>query len=115
MERITNGFRCEINVQELPIRFSLFDLYSWSWFWLYKKYRIEFPSGPNFRLLSCSAVLEKETREKAEWLLIIRVDHLCEYRTDNSVTLVVPWRRECERISFAVMPTPQSDVTIKTE
>lgn len=119
MDRNTQGFpsACDINleIEELPIRFSLFDLYSWSWFWSYKRYKIIFPSGPYFRLLSCSAVLNKEKQNKDEWLLVISVDLEYDKLAENTVTLVVPWRRNCERISFAVLQNPPASVAIKME
>lgn len=118
MERSTQGLpACEMNweIEEIPIRFSLFDLYSWSWFWSYKRYRVKFPNGPHFKILRCSAILNKETKDKDEWILLVSVDFNCETVVDNSVVLVIPCRRNSERVSFSVLQNPPVGVTIKIE
>lgn len=113
----------ELEVTELPLRFSLFDWFSWSWLWRYKRYEIVFlircPPGCQYQLESCQAMpkshIEGETKE-VWWLLsnftLVNTDR----RISNEITLTVPFSKTCERISFITIPNPKAiAVAIKTQ
>lgn len=114
----------ELDATELPIPFSLFDLYSWWFFWSYKRYRIVFritaASKEPYRLDSCSAFpkphIEGETKE--EWWLLANFSKIeSERAVINQITITIPYSKQCNRINFVTIPNPPKSmaIAIKTQ
>jgi hypothetical protein len=114
----------ELDATELIIPFSFFDLYSWWFFWSYKRYKIVFkintPAKEFYRLDSCSAVpkahIEGETKE--EWWLLANFTKMssdCAFV--NQITITIPYSKQHNRITFVPILNPPKSmaIAIKTQ
>lgn len=114
-----------LEVSELPIHFSFFDLYSWWFFWSYKKYLVKFmidcETGYFYRLQECVALPKPQMYGggKDEWWLLTHFTKEENITSPplNHVTLTIPCSKTCERINFIAIPNPPKSVAIaiKTE
>lgn len=114
----------ELDATELKIPFSFFDLYSWWFFWGYKRYQIVFKintqSKESYRLDSCSAVpkahIDGETKE--EWWLLANFTKISTDCTFvNQITITIPYSKQCNRIHFVPILNPPKSmaIAIKTQ